>query len=224
MKQVLENPAKNQNETVSALTVIACILTTIYLASNIMAIKVINVGGISLFDAGTITFPFAYMLGDVLTEIWGFRNAKKVIILTFFCNILLVLFTALGTVLPAPDYMEETNRAYQTVFTYVPRIIVASLVAFLCGELSNAWFLEHIKTKTGEKHLWLRTIGSSCIGYFLDTVLFVVIAFWGTCPLADILSMIWIQYIGKLGIEALCGTPMAYAIVAWWKRRLSYKG
>lgn len=217
-KQVLENPAKNQDNGYF-LMIIACLLVTIYLTSNIMAVKIINIGGVSLFDAGTITFPFAYMLGDALTEVWGFKVAKKVIILSFICNIIMVGCTALGLILPAPDYMAETTYAYSIIFGYVPRIVIASLLAFLCGELLNAWTLVKIKEKTGSKKLWARTIGSSVVGHLVDTTIFVFVAFAGTTPFWDCISMIWIQYIAKLGIEALAGTPLAYGLITWLKRK-----
>lgn len=218
--QVLDNPVKNQTaDSFTPLTVIACLLVAFYLTANIMAVKVISIGGVALFDAGTVTFPFAYMLGDALTEVWGFRTAKKVIFLTFVCNIILVAATALGLVLPAPDYMAETTAAYAAVFTYVPRIVAASLLAFLGGELSNAWVMVKIKEKTGEKHLWLRTIGSSAVGYVFDTVIFVLAAFAGTSPARDLLTMIAAQYCMKLGLEAIGGTPLAYGLIALLKRR-----
>lgn len=218
--RVPKNPVKNRETHSVYLTYIAGIMTAIYLTSNIMAVKLINVMGITLFDAGTITFPFAYMLGDTLTEIWGFKTTRRMILLTFVCNIIMAIFTALGTVLPAPEYMAETNTAFATVFTYVPRITAASLTAFLCGELSNAWFMVKIKELTGEKLLWVRTIGSSVIGYVADTVIFVLIAFAGTCPVRDLVSMIVIQYFEKLAIEALCGTPLAYALIGFLKKRV----
>lgn len=217
MKQVSENPAKNRDLT--ALTVVAALLATLYIASNAMAVKVIAIGDLALFDAGTITFPAAYMLGDVLTEIWGFKTARKVIWLTFLCNVVFVLCTALGLVLPAPEYMQETTDAYAIIFGYVPRIVIASLIGFLCGELSNAWVMSKMKKMTQGKHMWLRTIGSSAIGYIFDTVLFVIVAFAGTAPIWDLFTMITIQYFAKLLIEALCGTPLAYAAVYFIKAR-----
>lgn len=216
--QVLENPVKNQIGGFTPLTMITAVLVTVYLTANIMAVKLIQVGGLTLFDAGTITFPFAYMLGDVLTEIWGFKTAKKVIWLTFFCNILLVLATAVGIVLPYPSYMAETAEAYATVFGYVPRIVIASLIGFLGGELSNAFYMEKIKKKTKGRFLWMRTIGSSMVGYLFDTVLFVLVAFAGTAPVQDLAVMIGVQYAAKLGIEALGGTPLAYALIHYLKK------
>lgn len=218
-KQVPENPAKNRNGEFTPLVVISGLLITMYLIANIMAVKVISIFGVSLFDAGTITFPVAYMLGDVLTEVWGYKTARKVIWLTFFCNIILVITTTIGIYLPYPDYMEETSSAYNYIFTYVPRIVLASLVGFLGGELSNAWSLVQIKKITKGKLLFIRTIGSSMIGYIFDTVLFVIIAFTGTVPVRDMLIMMGAQYAAKLIIEALAGTPLAYALIAFLKRK-----
>jgi uncharacterized integral membrane protein (TIGR00697 family) len=92
------------------------------------------------------------------------------------------------------------------------------LTGFLLGELSNSWIMEHIKKKTKGRRLWVRTIGSSIIGYMFDTVPFVLIAFLGVLTARDILLMIALQYLMKLGIEALFGTPMAYAVIGMLKK------
>lgn len=217
--KVPENPSKNRSDQFTPLVVISGLLITIYLVSNLMAVKIITIFGMPLFDAGTITFPIAYMLGDVLTEIWGFKTAKKVIWLTFFCNIMLVLLTSIGLFLPYPEYMEQTAQAYSIIFNYVPRIVIASLIGFLGGELSNAWVMVRIKKLTKGKHLWLRTIGSSAIGYIFDTVIFVIIAFAGTVPVKDLIFMIMVQYIAKLLLEALGGTPLAYGMISFLKKK-----
>ncbi len=221
MNKVSENPSKNRNagdKVDMRLLVVTVLFVTLYLTSNIMAVKVISIGGLFYFDAGTITFPFAYMLGDVLTELWGFRTAKRVIWLTFFCNILLVLCTQIGVWLPSPDYLAETAGAYNHIFNYVPRIIIGSLVGFLLGELSNAWLMERIKQRTRGRHLWVRTIGSSMVAYLFDSLPFVLIAFWGTVSTHDLIMMIAFQYIAKLLIESFIGTPMAYAAIKGLRR------
>ena len=182
-----------------------------------MAVKLISIFGLTWFDAGTITFPFAYMLGDVLTEVWGFKTAKKVIWLTFFCNILLVVATFAGVWFPYPDYIAETANAYAIIFAYVPRIVLASLIAFLGGELLNAWVINKIR-ENRRKLLWVRTIGSSMVGYLFDTIVFVLVAFAGTAPVRDLIFMIVVQYIAKLLIESLGATPMVYAIINYLKR------
>ena len=200
--------------------VVTALFVTLYLVSNIMAVKVISFFDIIYFDAGTITFPFAYMLGDILTEIWGYHKAKKVIWMTFLCNIIMMIFTQVAVWLPSPDYLEGTAIAYDNVFTYVPRIVIASLTGFLLGELSNSWLMDKIKKKTEGRFLWLRTIGSSIAAHLLDTVPFVLIAFIGTMTTRDIIMMISTQYFMKLGIEVVFGTPLAYAGVGYIKRKI----
>lgn len=193
--------------------VVTALFVTSYLVSNVMAVKVISLFGLFYFDAGTIVFPFAYMLGDVLTEIWGYRTARKVIWLTFMCNIIMVVCTQIGVWLPSPDYLDETANAYNHIFSYVPRIVVASLTGFLLGELSNAWLMEKIKKITGNRRLWVRTIGSSAVAYLFDSLPFVLIAFLGVVSTHDLIMMIAFQYGAKLLIEAIFGTPLAYAAV-----------
>lgn len=222
MDKVSDNPFKTEKSGAPmALMAVTAFFVTLYLVSNVMAVKVVNLFGLFYFDAGTITFPFAYMLGDVLTELWGFRTAKKVIWMTFFCNIFMVMCTQVGVWLPSPDYLAETSDAYNHIFSYVPRIVLGSLTGFLLGELSNAWFMERIKQKTKGKRLWVRTIGSSMIGYLFDSLPFVLIAFAGTVSTHDLVMMIAFQYFSKLLIEASFGTPMAYAVIHWAKKYTS---
>ena len=202
--KVPENPSENRKGDFTPLVVISAILVTLYLIANLMAVKVIRIGSISLFDAGTITFPFTYMLGDILAEVW--------------------LFTGLGVLLPYPDYMQYMQDAYATVYTYVPRIVVASLISFLLGGLANAKGLVLIRRfQSGGRNLWIRTIGSSAIGYLFDTVFFVLIAFAGTVPASDpasdIVFMIVVQYVAKLVIEVLFGTPFAYGCIGFLRKR-----
>ena len=220
MDKVSENPFKNRSYGEMSLMVVTALFVTLYLVSNVMAVKVIGLFGLFYFDAGTITFPFAYMLGDVLTEIWGYRTARKVIWMTFLCNIIMVVCTQIGVWLPSPDYLDVTANAYNTIFTYVPRIVLGSLAGFLFGELSNAWLMDRIKEKTKGRFLWVRTIGSSVVGYLFDTLPFVLIAFAGILTTRDILLMITVQYFMKLAIEVLFGTPMAYAVIVFLKRKV----
>ena len=111
MEKVTENPLKNRDGGDMLLVIVSALFVTAYLVSNIMAVKVIGIFDLLYFDAGTVTFPFAYMLGDVLTEIWGYRTARKVILLTFVCNVLMVICTQIGVWLPSPDYLDATAHA-----------------------------------------------------------------------------------------------------------------
>ena len=106
------------------------------------------------------------------------------------------------------------------MFSYVPRIVLASLMGFLLGELSNAWLMEKIKKWTAGKRLWVRTIGSSAVAYVFDSLPFVLIAFAGTVSVRDLMLMIAFQYVSKLLIEAVFGTPMAYAVISALRKRL----
>lgn len=217
MEKVTENPL--QNRQLGAFVVMTTLMVTFYLTANVMAVKLINVCGITIFDAGTIVFPITYMLGDVFTEIWGFKTTRKVVLLTFLCQILFTLFAWIGTLLPYPADTEASATAYSLVFGFVPRIMVASLTAFLVGELVNAWSFDKIKERTQGRWLWVRTIGSSVFGFILDTTLFVCIAFWGVVPPHDLLTMILIQVGVKLAIEACTSTPLSYLLIARLRKK-----
>lgn len=217
MDKVSGNPSKNRM--LPPLVVIVALLVTGYLTANVMAVKLIHVFGITIFDAGTLIFPITYVLGDVLTEIWGFQTAKRVIWLTFICELIFTLFVWIGVWLPYPEETAQAANAYASVFAIVPRITIASLLAFLCGELVNAWTLVKIKIRTRGRHLWKRTIGSSFFGYIVDTTIFVCVAFIGVVPTRDLLSMILIQVVVKLLIEAVGATPLTYALIGWLRKR-----
>ena len=221
MNKVSENPFKNRGGEISPFVIVAVLFIMCYVVSNLMAVKVLSFFGLFYFDSGTITFPLAYMLGDVLTEIWGYRTARKTIFLAFACNLFVVFWTQIAVWLPAPDYLDVTARSFDTVFNYVPRIVIASLTGFLMGELSNAWLMDRIKAKTKGRYLWVRTIGSSVVAHLFDSVPFVLIAFLGVLTTRDIILMIVTQYLMKLAIEALFGTPMAYAAISYLKKRLA---
>lgn len=217
MDKVAENPLKNRQ--LKAFVVMTVLMVTFYLTANVMAVKLINVCGITIFDAGTIVFPITYMLGDVFTELWGFKTTRRVVFLTFLCQVIFTLFTWVGTLLPVPAGTEAMAEAYGRILTFVPRIMVASLAAFLVGELMNAWSFDKIKQRTQGRRLWVRTIGSSLFGFVLDTAIFVCIAFCGVVPGRDILSMIVIQIGVKLAIEACASTPMAYLLISRLRRK-----
>lgn len=226
-KQVLDNPIKNQAEEVIKVSkatiyfiIVVGLLITCYITSNVMSVKILNIFNIPFLDNGTLVFPLTYMLGDVLTEVWGFKTARKVIFITLLCNIFFIVFTSLGIILPTVSGQQVISDAYKTVFLQTPRILGASLVAFIVGEFSNSFVLEKIKQKTKGKYFWLRTIGSSVVGHFLDTSIFLIIAFLGVVDFKELVLMIVIQYVIKLGIEALCATPFAYMFVSKIKKHI----
>lgn len=215
----MEISKRNESVKFDFLIIITSLLITCYLTANIMAVKLVEIFGVTWFDAGTITFPIAYILGDVLTEVWGFKTAKRVIYLAFICNLILVLATYIGTLLPGAESLGDVNEAYSLIFSYTPRILFASMLAFIFGSLSNAWAMEFIKKITGKKWLFVRTITSSAIGYIFDTVIFVVVAFAGTVAFDALISMILAQYVIKLLIESFFATPFVYTIIDYVREK-----
>jgi queuosine precursor transporter len=194
---------------------IACFFVTALVVSNIVAVKLVEVEG-RVFDAGNILFPLAYLLGDVLTEVYGFRAVRRVILLGFACNLLAVAAIQIAIALPAAGFWEENQESYETVLGTTWRIFVASLTAYLVGELTNSFVLQRMKAATGGRFLWSRTIGSSLVGQGLDTVLFVTIAFAGTG--VDLVDTIVTTWAIKVTWEAVA-TPLTYLLANGLKRR-----
>jgi uncharacterized integral membrane protein (TIGR00697 family) len=193
---------------------LAGFFVTALVVSNIIAVKLAEVGG-RVFDAGNVLFPLAYLLGDVLTEVYGFRAARRVILLGFACNVLAVAAIQIALRLPAADFWAENQEAYEAILGTTWRIFVASLCAYLVGELTNSYVLSRMKVWTGGRYLWTRTIGSSAIGQGLDSAIFVTIAFAGTgAPLVDTIVTTWLI---KVAWE-IVATPLTYLLANGLKR------
>jgi uncharacterized integral membrane protein (TIGR00697 family) len=207
---------KEQNRPSYLFVIIACLFVTSLLLSNIIAGKLITIGGVILPGA-VILFPLAYIIGDILTEVYGYKRARMVIWTGFVCNILMVGVFYLVMAIPSPGFF-EAEAAFATVLGMTPRIVLASLVAYLVGEFSNAAILSRMKILTRGKWLWTRTIGSTLIGEGLDTVIFITICFIGTVPNAVLMQMVLYQYLFKVAFEFLA-TPLTYAVVGWLKRK-----
>ncbi len=195
--------------------IVVAVFVTCLIVANIMAVKLIGVFGL-VFDAGTLIFPISYIFGDVLTEVYGFRRARQVIWLGFLCNLLAVGAISLGLVLPAASFWEG-QAAYERILGYAPRLLAASFVAYLIGELANSFVLARMKVATEGRWLWSRTIGSTVVGQGFDSLIFVLIAFYGTIPTSALLSVILTQWVLKSAYEALA-TPFTYLVVGRLKR------
>jgi uncharacterized integral membrane protein (TIGR00697 family) len=194
-------------------TFIAVMYITLMLLSNLLAVKIIGFWGLVL-TPGVFIYPFSFMFGDILAEVYGFQTARKVIWLGLFVLLIFVAATQFAIHLPYPDFWTG-QEAVAYVFSTTPRICLASAIAYLAGSLMNAWALEQIGHHTHGRLLWLRTIGSSIMGELIDTVLFITIAFAGAMPWGAFLVMILCQYLVKVLTEALGGTPLAYLLVRW---------
>jgi uncharacterized integral membrane protein (TIGR00697 family) len=197
---------------------IACtaLFVTCLLTANTIAAKLVTLGGLTL-TAGIVIFPISYVLGDVLTEVWGYAAARQVIWLGFACNALMVAAVWLGGELPAAPFWKG-QAAYQEILGQAPRILLASFAAYLVGEFANAFVLAKLKIATGGRWLWVRTIGSTVVGQALDSLVFVVLAFAGAVPVGVLTGIVGAQWAVKVVYEA-AATPLTYAAVAWLKSR-----
>ncbi|MBI3950586.1 MAG: queuosine precursor transporter [Acidobacteria bacterium] len=167
--------------------------------------------------AGIVIFPISYICGDVLTEVYGYRQARRVIWLGFFCNLIAVVAIWLGQVLPAASFWDG-QAAYERILGYTPRLLVASFLAYLVGEFANSFVLAKMKIVTNGRWLWTRTIGSTLVGQGLDSVVFTTLAFVGTIPMAGLASAIMTQWLAKSAYEAAV-TPLTYGVVNFLKRK-----
>jgi hypothetical protein len=153
----------------------------------------------------------------VLTEVYGYRRARRVIWLGFFCNLLAVTAIIVGQQLP-PAVFWDAQPAYERILGYTPRLLIASFVAFLVGEFANSYVLARLKVATNGQHLWLRTISSTLVGQGLDSVIFIFIAFWGTSPADALVSAMFTQWLFKVAYETLA-TPITYVVVNYIKQQ-----
>jgi queuosine precursor transporter len=187
----------------------------VLLVSNLVAQKICRFGPLALSGA-QLLFPVTYICGDVFTEVYGYAASRRAIWLGFFASALLSVMGAIVIALPA-DPSWHNQHAFEIVFGFVPRFVVASLVAYWAGEFTNSYTLAKLKILTGGKWLWTRTIGSTVTGQAVDTLLVVSIAFAGVIPWTTIGRMMLSAYIIKVVYETLA-TPVTYAVVGWLKR------
>jgi uncharacterized integral membrane protein (TIGR00697 family) len=195
---------------------ITALFVTALIVSNIIAVKLIDVGGFIL-PAAIIIFPVSYLFGDILTEVYGYAAARRVIWLGFFCNLMAVLAMTAGGALPAAGFWAQNQGAYDTILGSTPRLLVASFCAYLVGEFANSYVLARMKVATQGRWLWSRTIGSTIVGEGLDSAVFITLAFAGQIPGAVLGQTIVTQWAAKVAYETIA-TPLTYAIVTALKR------
>jgi hypothetical protein len=192
---------------------ITALFVTCLLTANIVGVKVWSAGSLVL-PAAVILFPFSYIFGDILTEVYGYKEARKVIWLGFLCNLIFVIFAWLGQLLP-PAPLWTGQNAYITILGYTPRLLAASFLGYLVGEFSNSFVLAKMKILTKGKWLWSRTISSTIVGEGLDTVIFIIGAYVGAAFFTP--WMILWHWLAKVVIEVIF-TPLTYLIVNYLKK------
>ncbi|MGP1415018.1 MAG: queuosine precursor transporter [Treponema sp.] len=188
----------------------------VLILSNILSSKMISIWGFS-FDGGTLLFPLSYIFGDVLTEVYGYKASRRVIWTGFF--MLLIMSVNIYMISSLPAHSEWTmQRDFDNILLQMPRLAIASLIAYFIGEYTNSVVLSKMKVITQGKYLWMRTIGSTLVGEGLDTVIFVLIAFLGLYSTGVLFNIMLSNYLFKTLIEVIF-TPITYKIISFVKQK-----
>lgn len=215
--------------------VVVAVFVALLLISNVGATKLIafgpslELGGFPVLplitDGGALLFPLTYVLGDVLAEVYGLHRARRAIAVGFAMSALMsITFWAVAAAPPASDWPNQ--EAWVVVLGFVPRIVVASLLGYLAGQLLNAWVLVGLKRRSGERRLWVRLVTSTVVGEFIDTLVFCTVAFGplgavlggGSIPLPQLVNYIVVGFVYKVLVEVLL-LPLTYRVIAAVKRR-----
>jgi queuosine precursor transporter len=192
------------------------IFVIVLLISNIVGQKISAMGPLRVSGA-QLLFPITYIFGDVFTEVYGYAASRKAIWQGFFGSALLSVMSFICVKLPpAPEW--HNQEAFATVFYTVPRLVVASLLAYWCGEFANSYTLAKMKLVTDGRYLWTRTIGSTVVGQAVDSFVVMFVGFYGTIPVNTIFRLILSGYVAKVLYETLM-TPATYAVVNFLKRK-----
>jgi len=206
--------------------VVAALFITCLITANIIVVKLITLGVGPLrlggfefpapLPAAIVIFPLSYIFGDILTEVYGYRQARRVIWLGFLCNLIAVIaFWVAGQI---PAHEPDVQSAYDRILGHTPRTLAASFGGYLVGEFANSFVLAKMKIKTKGRFLWTRTIGSTIVGHGLETPVFIAGAFAGTLPGVVLVSIIITHWLAKTLYE-VAATPFTYAVVNYLKRK-----
>jgi len=208
---------------------VVALLATSLVVSNIIAVRLIAIrvsDAIELtLPAAIVLFPIAYIVGDVLTEVYGYPAARRGIWIAFGCNLLAVVAIWLAGILPPASFWtagvyenpEQADQAYRAILGFTPRLLVASFLAYLVGEFLNSFVLAKMKVRTEGRYLWMRTIASTIVGQGADSLIFITVAFYGILPTSALMTAVVTQWLVKSAYEALA-TPLTYWVVNSLKR------
>lgn len=208
---------------------VVALLATSLVVSNIIAVRLIAIrlsDAIELtLPAAIVLFPIAYIVGDVLTEVYGYPAARRGIWIAFGCNLLAVVAIWLAGILPPASFWtagvyenpEQADQAYRAILGFTSRLLVASFLAYLVGEFLNSFVLAKMKVRTEGRYLWMRTIASTIVGQGADSLIFITVAFYGILPTSALMTAVVTQWLVKSAYEALA-TPLTYWVVNSLKR------
>jgi uncharacterized integral membrane protein (TIGR00697 family) len=174
------------------------------------------IGGVT-FLAGVLFFPISYIFGDILTEVYGYGRDRRVVWAGFAALAFASIMAAVVVHLPSSERSLADQPAVETIFGNTPRIVVASISAFLCGTFLNSYVLAKMKIWTRGRWLWTRIVGSTLCGELVDSMIFYTVAFLGRMPWPHLVAVMFTQYVLKSGWE-IVATPLTYRVVAFLKR------
>lgn len=210
MNNLTNQKVKFANPGTSIYPYLVAIFVSLLLISNIGAVKLIQFGSF-ITDGGLFLFPLVYIVGDILSEVYGFKAARRAVYLAFAVAIVAsITFWLVQISPPAADWPNQAS--FEAVLGFVPRIVLASVIAFFVGQLLNAYVLVKIKELTKEKSLWARLMGSTLVGQFVDTLIFCTIAFYGVITGAEFLNYVVFGFLYKTLVEFLL-VPVTYKVI-----------
>ncbi|WP_323756184.1 queuosine precursor transporter [Roseivirga sp.] len=206
---------KPDQQGVKYLHIVSMLFITSLLVSSILSIKVITLGFLDA-PAGIITFPIAFISGDILTEVYGFKIAKRVIWVGLFCQLLMSVMFLIGDALPYPAYWSLQSE-FSAIVGFVPRVVAGGMVAYFMGEYLNAMVMSKMKIWDQGKRFWLRALSSSLLGQGLNSITFTFIAFYGIYSVDQLLILIGSGVLTKM-IYEIIALPLTSYITKWLKR------
>lgn len=200
---------------------VSAVFIAALLTANIIAVKLVSFGdyplvGQLILPAAIIVFPISYIVGDILTEVYGFAAARRVIWLGFAANLVLVIFIYLGQLLPAAGFWDGQD-AYERILGFTGRLLIASFAAYLVGEFANSFILAKLKVRMEGRFLFVRTISSTVVGQGVDSAIFITIAFATILPGNELVRLVLTQWLFKVAYETLA-TPITYLVIGFLKR------
>jgi len=196
--------------------IISALFVTVLLVSNIASVKILDFGPFS-FDGGTILFPLSYIFGDLITEVYGYQRSRRIFWIGFVSAVLMSFtFYFVGFLPSSKEWLLQDQ--YMNILGVTWRIVVASLIAYFAGEFSNSYVLAKMKVWMKGEYMWIRLVLSTVVGEFFDTLLFVLIAFYGTLPNDLIMTIIVSNYIFKVGFEFVF-SPVTLKVISFLKKK-----
>jgi len=193
----------------------AALNTTFLLLSNFTAARLISIGGIGV-SVTVLYFPFTYLIADILTEVYGYAQARSVIWLSIFCSVVAAAVAALGLLVPPAVFFHD-DAAFQQIFSSAPKIAIATLLAVFTGDICNSYVLAKMKIWSGGRQLWLRFVVSTLIGEGVNTLVFYGIALYGILPNDMLVQGILMGWAAKTAVEIVL-LPVTYPVVRFLKR------